>query len=135
MPSQEFCQSVSEVVAPIARTTSIVCASDCAVHTGVVIVHAAWSAYSAACLACLVATLSKLGDRPPALWIIDADEIGVDAMNRLYGAPHSEGRGETIWFRDGKIIARKAAYGGSACASAQEVTASLKDADPQTPNG
>lgn len=77
----------------------------------VVVLHAAWSGQSEACLRAL--TLLKADARYPSPWlyVVDIDSVSAEWMTRQFGRV-SHGHGETYIVRGGEIVERRQAYAG-----------------------
>lgn len=77
------------------------------IRYGVVSLFAPWAG---PCFVCLkVVAAMKLPTPEPWLHVLDLSHVEADWLTQTFGfLPH--GRGETVWVRDGQIIARDEAF-------------------------
>jgi hypothetical protein len=71
---------------------------------GIVFVVAYWSGPSLASLTMLRGVLNAYGERPPPLFVVDADELSPEAWKALGATP--AGAGETFWIQGGQVVGR-----------------------------
>jgi hypothetical protein len=74
------------------------------VVNGIVFVFASWSGPALASLAMLRDVLHAYGERPPPLFVVDTDELPLEAWIALGAKPG--GAGETFWFHGGQVVGR-----------------------------
>jgi hypothetical protein len=82
---------------------------------GIVFVFAAWSVPAVAGLRRFTKILLPLDTRSLDLVVLDTDCLNEDSASQLFGIPSfsTGGWGETIWIRDGRIVARELAHTAS----------------------
>ena len=79
------------------------------IGTGVLLIHATWSAPSIASLGCWPRIVSIVDGPKPWLYIMDADSITPEWELRVLGR-RIGGNGEAFWIRNRTIVARKGGY-------------------------
>jgi hypothetical protein len=79
------------------------------ISAGVVFVFAAWSAPAIMALRRITRLLSSIDLGPVDIIILDNDCMTADDMIRLFGHVF-HGAGETLWIRDGRVIAELSGF-------------------------
>jgi hypothetical protein len=79
---------------------------------GIIFVLAAWSGAAVMGLQRFTKVIKSLDTRSLDLVVLDTDCLNEDSATQLFGAPSftTGGWGETIWVRDGRIIAQVLAH-------------------------
>jgi hypothetical protein len=78
------------------------------VTNGIVFVYARWSGTAIYSWRMLTAALAGLESLPRVL-VVDADEVDPKSAAELLGEL-PQGKGETLWIKEGKAVAKLAAY-------------------------
>ena|SRR6266567_5327869 len=79
---------------------------------GVVFVFAAWSGSAVMGLQRFTKVMKSFDTRSLDLVVLDIDCLTEDSASQLFGVPSftTGGWGETLWIRDGRIVARELAH-------------------------
>lgn len=81
------------------------------IRRGIVFVFASWSGPAVVALRRFTRVMSSLDTRLLDLVVLDTDCLAEDAATHLFGTDgfRAGGNGETLWVRDGRIVAREIA--------------------------
>lgn len=93
------------------------------VTDGIIFIYARWSGAAIQSWRTLTAALASHGLRP-RIWIVDADELEPTSAAKWLGEL-PQGKGETLWMKNGKEIARRAGYQESDAKMLIELSKSL----------